>query len=376
VKILQVLTFVGPGNPFGGPTRVAMNQAEELRRRGHEVVVVAAQPSAAARGSWTATDVLGFDSRQILRGAGFAGIVSVPLSRYMWKHVREFDIVHVHMSRDLVTMPAALIARMRGVPYVLQTHGMIEASERKLARVLDAIVTRRIVCRASHVFVLSAGEVAEMHSLMGARTVACDLLPNGLNVGERPPHPQVTDGTPEAMFCSRLHERKRPRAFAQAAIDLLRENVDASFVLIGPDEGELSSLQRLITDAGSPAGLTIEGPLDLDAVGDRLARCALLVLPAVDEPFGMIVVEALAAGKPVIVTESCGLADFVRSSSCGEVVEPDDQIGLTTAMRRMILDPESRREMGIRGLNAVRANFSIEQTVDRVVTAYSTATED
>src|SRR5450432_1963819 len=126
VKILHVLTFVGPGNPFGGPTRVAMNEAEELRRRGHDVVVVAAQPRRAERGSWKPSGVVGFDSRPIVPRSGFSGIVSFALYRHLWKHVRDYDVVHIHMARDLITMPAAIIARLRKVPYVLQTHGMID----------------------------------------------------------------------------------------------------------------------------------------------------------------------------------------------------------------------------------------------------------
>jgi len=173
------------------------------------------------------------------------------------------------------------------------------------------------------------------------------------------------------MFCSRLHETKRPRLFARAAIDLLTEQRNARFVIVGPDEGELPALRELLTESGNPDGITIEGPLELEAVSARLAQCSLLVLPAVDEPFGMIVVEALAAARPVIVTESCGLADFVRENSCGEVVTPDDQIGLTSAMRRMILDPATAREMGRRGLGAVRTNFGIERVVDHLVSAYS-----
>lgn len=373
MKVLHVLTFVAPGNPFGGPVRVAMNEAEELRRRGHDVTVVAAQPQLSARGSWTPTGIVAFDSRRVLKRSGFSGIASLTMSWYLWRHVRQFDVVHIHMSRDLVTMPAATIAMLRGVPYVLQTHGMIEASGRKLARAIDLLATRRIVRHASHVFVLSPGEMTEMRSLMGRRRIPCDFLQNGLKVRKERLDPKLDDEVPEVLFCSRLHIRKRPLLFAEAAIDLLRERVDARFVIVGPDEGELSPLRRLLEASGTPSGISVEDPLDLDAVSPRLERCSFLVLPAVDEPFGMIVIEALAAGRPVVVTETCGLADFVREHSCGEVVRPDDRVSLTGAMRRMIRDGDARREMGMRGVTAVAAEFGIGNVVDTITEAYSRA---
>jgi glycosyltransferase involved in cell wall biosynthesis len=373
VKVLQVLTFVGPGNPFGGPTRVAMNQADELRRRGHEVVVIAAQPSRATRGVWTSKDVTGFDSRAVLRRAGFSGIVSVGLYRHLWKHVRDYDVVHIHMSRDLITMPAAIIARLRKVPYVVQTHGMIDASNRRSARLLDAVATRRIISGASCVFVLTPRERDDIASLMGRRKVVVDLLPNGIATDTKSTGARAGDSAPEVLFCSRLHVRKRPRAFVQAAIDLSKEQVDARFVVVGPDEGELEAIEDLLTRAGRPEGIVIEGPLEPEAVADRLGRCSFMVLPSVDEPFPMIVLESLAAGRAVVITESCGLADFVRDNSCGVVVAPDDQPTLTNALRDLILEPGLTSEMGQLGKAAVTKHLSIRGVARNLILAYERA---
>jgi glycosyltransferase involved in cell wall biosynthesis len=288
----------------------------------------------------------------------------------MWKHVRDFDIVHVHMSRDLVTMPAALIARMRGVPYVLQTHGMIDASSRRSAKLLDALATRRIISRARRVFVLTSREKDDIGSLMGKRPFVCELLQNGIEVIGEPSAWPVAADVPEALFCSRLHARKRPRAFVQAALDLLSDGIKARFVLAGPDEGELLALDDMLEHAGRPEGIVVEPAIEPADVDARLARCSFMVLPSVDEPFPMIVLESLAAGRAVVITASCGLADFVRGHSCGVVVAPDDQQGLTTAIRDLILSPTSAHEMGTRGVAAVKTELSIEVVVDQLSEAY------
>ena len=239
---------------------------------------------------------MAFDSRPLLRRAGFAGIVSMGLYRYLWKNVRNYDVVHVHMARDLVTMPAAIIARLRKVPYVLQTHGMIDASQRRSARILDVIATKRIVAGAARVFVLTPREMDDIASLMGKRHFNGELLHNGITVDADAAPLQATDEVPEALFCSRLHIRKRPTAFVQAAIDLLAEGVNARFAVVGPDEGELAAVEALLEKAGHPDGIAVEPALEPDEVGKgRLARCSVhgSACPSTNLS-GMIVVEALA----------------------------------------------------------------------------------
>lgn len=98
-----------------------------------------------------------------------------------------------------------------------------------------------------------------------------------------------------------------------------------------------------MTRAGRPEGIVVDAPIEPTEVVDRLARCSFLVLPSVDEPFPMIVLEALAVGRAVVITESCGLADFVRDN-CGVVVPVDDPLRLKESIRDLVVDGD-RREM-------------------------------
>ena len=77
----------------------------------------------------------------------------------------------------------------------------------------------------------------------------------------------------------------------------------------------------------------------------------------------------------MVITDSCGLADFVRQNSCGLVVAADDPAELAAAMRRILLGSDSASEMGARGLCAVKADFGIEQVVDGLAMAYRGANE-
>ncbi len=376
MRILQVLTWVDQANSFGGPTRVAVNQADELRQRGHIVDVIAAQPSARLRGTWTsdAMNIRGFDARQLVPGTGFSGVFSFGLLRFAWSRVRSYDVVHVHLARDLVSLPVAAIARARGVPFVLQTHGMVDPSDKFLARILDYLLTRRIARTAERIFVLTEQERSDVIAAVGPSGLELELLRNGVPIVGTPAAPETV--VPDVLFCSRLHQRKRPIAFVQMAAELDARGVKARFAIVGADEGELDAVRRSIDeyvprDGGERGAIvSYEGALEPSDVAARLARSDLLVLPSVNEPFPMVVLETLAAGRPVIITESCGLADFVTEHDCGLVVPGDDLDALVDAAASLIGSTQRRTSMGARARAAVEQHLGMGAVADQLEACY------
>ncbi|HEY2196155.1 MAG TPA: glycosyltransferase, partial [Mycobacterium sp.] len=143
MRILQVVTLLSPDGEYGGPARVALNQSAELLSRGHDVLVVGA-----TRGyrdvptKLNGVPVKVFAARTLLPRTGFAGIGAPQLTRWLRSNWARFDVVHIHFGRDLVALPVAMAARRHGIPYLLQTHGMVIPSDHPLAAPLDAVCTR------------------------------------------------------------------------------------------------------------------------------------------------------------------------------------------------------------------------------------------
>src|SRR5680860_368699 len=163
MKIVQIVTLISPDAAYGGPVRVAVNQARELMRRGHDVTIIAG-----TRGYDTKpTEIDGvpvhlFNVSRWIPHTGFAGLTSWRLWLHLLRHVKDFDLVHVHMARDLVTLPSAAVALLMRVPLALQCHGMIDTTSNLLARPLDALLTRLILRRAGVVFYLTPREEADL----------------------------------------------------------------------------------------------------------------------------------------------------------------------------------------------------------------------
>ncbi|APF35147.1 MULTISPECIES: glycosyltransferase [Microbacterium] len=365
MKVLGVVTLVSPHGEYGGPVRVALNQLAALRDLGHDVVI-----AGAARGyDSLPSDVDGiparlFPARTLIPGIGFAGIGSPALLRSLRRHVGEFDIVHVHAARDLVTLPAARVAGARGVATVLQTHGMIDESANPLAIPLDAALTRPALASARAVTYLTARERASLETISRGRARLVEL-PNGV-----PEAPAASPTGRELLYLARLAARKRPVQFVEAAARLAPEFPDARFRLVGPDEGEGDAVRAAIEASGHGERIRWEGALEPARTGERMRRASGYVLPAVDEPYPMSVLEAMSAGLPVVVTDTCGLAAAVRDAEAGFVTDGGFS-SLVTAMRRLLADPADAHRRGQRGRMMTRERFTMPAIAERLVELYA-----
>jgi glycosyltransferase involved in cell wall biosynthesis len=371
VKVLAVVTLVSPHGEYGGPLRVAVNQLRELAARGHDVVLAGgfrgydAAPPAEIEGIPTRL----FPARTLLPGAGFAGLTSPGLLHGLSTHAREFDVVHVHAARDMITLPAALLAQRAGVRTVLQTHGMIDESTNPLAGPMDTLVTRKAL-RDAHAVTYLTPE--ERRSLEVVSRGAARLVPltNGVPSNDDSDGGAVHAAHSEVLYLARLAPRKNPVMFAQVASDLAAEFPGTRFSLVGPDEGVGADVERIIDSAGVGDRLRWEGALAPESTLTRMKAASVYVLPSVDEPYPMSVLEAMSVGLPVVITHSCGLADFVSAHDAGAVVDPDAD-ALRAAIAAFLSDPEAAREAGRRGRAAVSRERSMGAVADELESLYS-----
>jgi glycosyltransferase involved in cell wall biosynthesis len=373
MRILQVVALVSPDGAFGGPLRVAVNQSIELLKRGHDVTLVAA-----TRGfRETPTEIEGvpvrlFEARTVLPGAGFPGVASPGLAMWVRAHCAEFDVVHVHFGRDLMVLPTAMSARGGKVPYVLQTHGMVTASQHPLAGPVDAIWTRRLLRDAAAVLYLTELERGQLEDVARG-PLRLVHLGNGV-----PDYPQARRGSdiPEVLFVARLHPRKQPLAFIEMAKALLDEGVAAQFTLVGPDEGEGAAVRRAVAGETRICWQGALAPVDIPR---RMADASVYVLPSIQEPYPMTVLEAMAVGLPVVVGEDCGLAPLIRQAQCGVVARRrsrGDTAGFADAVRSLLADPVLAADKGGLARKAARNEFGMCAIGDRLSRLYDEIRRD
>lgn len=360
MRIAHVLSYVSSDGSYGGPVAVAGGQCRALAARGHEVTLFAGWDGHAQL-TIPGVDVRLHRARRV-PGLGFAGLFAPPLWWDLRRHLSEFDVIHFHVARDLVQLPAAALSVGRVRSY-LQPHGMIRPDLRMTARILDRVLTRPVMKRASAILTLTEQEHRDMATMapMPRRV----RIRNGVSLPElraRWTHPAAV------LFLARLHPRKRPLEFIRMAALVREARPETSFLLVGADEGQAPAVRAEISRLGLDAAVTYEGPVSPQRVGSIMRGAQVYVLPSVDEPFPMAVLEAMAHGLPSVITTETGISQELALRGSAEVSRPDAR-SLADAVLTL-LSEERWMERSRIARRDIELHFSLDAVVDALQWEY------
>jgi len=170
------------------------------------------------------------------------------------------------------------------------------------------------------------------------------------------------------VFAGRVVAPKGVSVLIRAARD-----VDAEFVVCG-DGWQLEKMRGLAQRLEVASRIRFTGWLGADALGEELANASVVVVPSLwPEPFGLVGIEAFAAGRPAIASATGGVTDWLEDGVSGFTVKPGDAAGLARALERMLADPARQQAMGLAGASKVAACFSPERHLATLVDSYQSA---
>ncbi|SFF00303.1 Glycosyltransferase involved in cell wall bisynthesis [Actinacidiphila alni] len=374
MRVLHVVTLHTPTNDFGGPTRVALNLSKGLRAQGVDARI------ATLGDGFTGplpTEVEGVPSfvhqaRHVLPFE-VSGITSPGLLARARRMVKAADVVHVHLMRDLITLPFALVAIEAGVPLVIQTHGMIDPTEKLFARAVDVLGMKRVLRKADAILHLTEMEREGVQAVVPDTPLSTfHRLVNGVTLQER--RPPRGDRPPTVLYLARVQKRKRPEDFVAAMPAVLAKYPDARFVLAGPDTGDLTGpMKELAAELGVADSLECVGALGHEDVLKQLKAADVYVLPSVVEPFAVSILEAMSVGLPVVVTRTGGLSPDVEAAGAGRLTDSDpdaDNGPLVGQAILELLDPAANEEASDAAWRLIRDRFSIGAVVDTLLEVY------
>lgn len=373
MRALHVVTLHTPTHAFGGPTRVALNLCSGLRQRDVDARLMALADGFAPGPLPTSVEGVPaflFRAQHVLPRFEVSGITSTRLLRSAPTLLAEADVVHVHLMRDLVTLPVARMALALRKPLVLQTHGMVDPTDKTMAQVVDSLATRSVLRGADAVFYLTETERRGLTNVLPSHDVAPTIrLVNGVPDQSRRQRP---DGLPVVTFLARFQQRKRPEDFVAAVPAILERVPGTRFVMAGPDSGSVAASRAAAERLGVADAIEMRGPLDHEEALALLASTWVSVLPSVDEPFPMSILEALSLGVPTVVTRTNGLADDVAGSGAGAAVLGGDTAGIADAVVAL-LDPDANDRASERAWDVARSRFSMSAVLDTLQAAYADA---
>jgi len=170
------------------------------------------------------------------------------------------------------------------------------------------------------------------------------------------------------LFLGRLHSKKGLDVLVRAFADIYPTNPGIHLLIVGPDDGYETELKRLIGRMGINCAVTLTGILTGKARLAAMARADIYALPSYSEGFSVGVLEALAAGLPVVISKYCYLPEVV-SAGAGLEIEPEVR-QVSSALGSLIENPERALKMGRAGRDFVRSKYSWDTVATSFVDLY------
>ena len=386
LKIAHVVRRYSPAE-WGGTETVVMHTVEEQRALGHvpRVFCTAALQPPDARSTedvsffpyfypyfpMPAADRLKLDKKG-----------GSPYAPKLFKAVAAFrpDVIHIHAGGRLACAAVKLAKRL-GVPSVISLHGgaaAVPASELDemlkplkgkfpYGAILDRLFGLRFdpLAQVDVIICISHEEERRLKEKYPGRNV--QYLPNGVDGGEV--RAAARPGS-NILCVSRIDYQKNQLAL----VELLAARPGCRLTLVGPITArwyadkiaarakELGVGDRLTLVPGLPPGSA-----ELEAA---FASANVFVLPSVHEPFGIVALEAMARGIPLIASNVGGLPDFVKDGENGLLFDPSDPANLVRAFDRLVALPPERIEAMVSAARATADQFTWRSVIDRLMRLY------
>lgn len=344
MKVLHAIS--GIRRSQGGPTFALEGLARAQQSVGLDVSVVATYIVDEGRDSAKHFHDMGIDCHVYGPASGkFSRLAG--LGQIMARHVAQADVVHIHAMWEEIQHVTAVESRRARKPYIWRACNAISwpimQKNYWFKRGVLAWRLKRDLNLAAAIHYTTQAEAAESAWL--DLTPATIVEPNGVDVTSTGHAKRFLDRFPQLqgrrilLFVGRLN----PEKGFEILIPAFARNREgpATLVIVGtdPDRPYRSVLEQMVKDEGISDRVLFTGHLDGAEKQDAYAAASALVLPSRSENFGNVVVEALGAGLPVIVTRGVGLADEVGKAGVGTVVEYNVE-ELATAIARVLTAPD------------------------------------
>jgi len=305
----------------------------------------------------------------------------------LWPHMSEFsnrlaavleadrpDVVHAHFWMS--GWAAQRAARHAGLPTVLTFHAL-GAVKRRHQGGADTSPAERIAVETAladsveRIIATCSDEVNELARLAGA-PAATSIVPCGVDVDLFSPTGPVWEDRRQQHRVLAVG-RLVPRKGFGTAIEALSALRDTELVIAGGDQGpdpERDRLAALAAICGMADRVRLLPPVPRAEMPALLRSADVVTCPAWYEPFGIVPLEAMACGRPVVASAVGGMLDTVRPGETGSLVPPRDPDALADALRELLRRPERRQRYGRCGVDLARARYSWSSVAARTVEAY------
>lgn len=384
MKVLRVIPTLDP--EMGGPQTTIVNAAIAESQVGLRPTIIFAGDERSAASTAPARARLDAAGVRTLMFPRTRWLPSSMVSRWgisrqmgVWllRNARHYDVVHVDYVWAWSTLVAVIAGARARRPVVMTAHESLTSfgiemrsgsADRKTKLWMRAkLCLRRFLMRHIDVVVMTS-EMEHADSIRpGERAV---VIPHAV-VSETPEKPLTEPPLPPLVvgYIGRLHPKKNIEVLLRAVAG---QGTPTNVIVCGDGDPDYrNQLYRLADRLSLAARVEWRGHVDASGRADLFAQSHVVAMPSTYECFGMAAAEAMAAGVPVIVSKTTGVAPVVDAYECGRLVEAGEIDELRAAVASFADDASWRHQARINSLSAAAASYSYASYGERIAAVYA-----
>ncbi len=372
MTILHVMPNVS--RAFGGPTESLIGYAQAARTQDIDVHVAA--PAVSAEDEAWLREQLPEATLHFFASAGqHAYVVAPGLWIWMWQEAKRFDAAHVHGLFNPVSSLSAHIGNVKTVPTIMRPFGTLSrytfSRRSTLKQLYFTLLDRPALRRAAAVHFTTEAERDEANRLSINVEDRSAVVPPPWRGEARAPDMKEKADRPTVLYMSRLHPKKNVQGLLRAWVQVVADRPDAQLWVAGDgDDAYVQQLHDTVAAHGLGDSVSFLGFVSGDEKERVLREAWAFALPSHQENFGVAVLEAVAAGLPVVISGEVQLQAFIEEKDLGRIVDRTDPSDIAAGLETVLADDAGRRRVAEAGPAGVREVFSLEQIGEKLWELY------
>lgn len=373
MKIYQVVPYYPPH--LGGMEIFVQRLSEGLANRGHDVTVFTTS-------NGKTESISKVNNVRVISLKKMSHIYNVPIvPSLFWRLLDEEkpDVINAHQYPVFFSDTSAWISLLRNIPFVLWVHVVSDPKSPFSGLISDTYYSTI----GKFPFVMAESIISPTLAYkqrligLGVRSNKIRVIPYGIDV-EKFYYAKKSQSFKARYGCrdskiilsvGRLNYQKGFEYLIKAMPAILRRIPEAKLLIVGEGE-QLGSLKNLTKLLNLNQSVIFTGALVQKEIPIAYASADIFVLPSLFESFGISLVEAQAAGKPVIGTRTGGVPEALIENKTGLLVDPRDSKQLEIAILKVLLDNCLTEKLGHEGQNFAKLRYGIQSTLDTVIATY------
>ena len=412
MNLLCVVPSYWPAFKYGGPIYSVHGLNKALVKKGIDVTVYTTNVGLDGKApvnqevNVDGVKVIYFTFTKLFEFMGTTGWqFSLPLTRALKKNLKTFDLVQLHAIWNYPTTVTAHYCRQYNKPYIISPRGVLypyTAGKKSWKKwPYYHFIAKGDLKGAQVIHYTTEDEAKKCHSSLGLENRAV-IIPNGIDMSEfndLPAKESLKERYPilknkkVILFLSRINWKKGMDILVKAYSMIAKERDDVHLLIVGNDEEgygekvkgwirayglgikdygvkEQAGVRSQESKNGSPEErVTFTGMLTGKEKIEAFAGSDIFVLPSYSENFGMAVIEAMACGVPMVISNKVGIYREVEKNKAGIVVDTDAE-SLYRGMKLLLENPELRKEIVANGTEMVEEHYDINKVAERMIEAY------